>query len=296
MAENNGYQYSIAWFDFSFANQGKVSPTHTALFMWFIELNNRMGWADNFASPASSAMSAIGVKSYASYKKAFDDLVNFGFIKVVVASKNQYQACIIALSKNNKALNKANSKALDKAIANHTECFNERFEEKQQSTIESIVQSTIESKCNINKPQTINLKQVVTVDDVVTDAAENFEEKISEEKKFEYIPDESYIDEEEYSAAVEVLKKNILFMHIQQKNRKSEKETLDLFRVFYEQKTGFSELKGKTAIDVIKNFFYWVPKYLVSESKTAPNQAQTSKIETQVRQAQERRAARQNIN
>ena len=295
MAGNNGYQYSRAWFDFAFANQGMVSPTHTALYMWFIELNNRMGWADNFASPASSAMSAIGVKSYASYKKAFDDLVNFGFVKIIVASKNQYQACVIALSKNNKAVNKANNKALDKAIANHVECFNECFEEKQQSTIESTLQSTIESKCNINKPQTINLKQVVIVDDVDADAAENFEEKISEEKKLEYIQ-ETYIDEEEYAAAVDVLQKNIIFTHIQQKNRKTEKETLDLFRVFYEVKTGFNELKGKTAIDVIKNFFYWVPKHLLSESKNNTVKASTSKIEAQVMQAQERRAARRNIN
>lgn len=115
MKELNGYQLSRAWFDFCFENQDKVNPTHTAMYLWFIELNNRMGWVEKFASPASQTMAATGVKSYNTYKKIFNDLVGWGFVIEVKKSENQYQACIIALSKFDKSLDKS----LDKSVMNH---------------------------------------------------------------------------------------------------------------------------------------------------------------------------------
>lgn len=129
----SGYELSRAWFDFAFENQDILTPSHTAMYSWFIELNNRMGWVYKFASPASQTMAAIGLKSYNTYKKIFDDLVNFGFVKMIVESKNQYTACVIALSKNNKA----HDKALDKALMKHV---------TKQS------ESTIQSIDSINKP------------------------------------------------------------------------------------------------------------------------------------------------
>lgn len=113
--EGNGYVLSRLWFDFCFENVALVNPNHSAMFMWFVELNNRLGWVEKFASPASQTMAAIGMKSYNTYKKTFDDLVNWGFVKLVKASKNQWTASIIALSKNDKARNKA----LDKALTMH---------------------------------------------------------------------------------------------------------------------------------------------------------------------------------
>jgi len=131
--QHNGYNYTRSWFDFSFENPDKVNPNHTALFCWLIELNNRMGWATNFASPATQSMAAIGVSSYNTYKKTFDDLVKFGFVKVIKPSINQYQASIIALSN----FDKARNKALDKALARHALKH---------------LQGTGESTCDIIKP------------------------------------------------------------------------------------------------------------------------------------------------
>lgn len=145
--ENNGYFYSRLWFDFSFENNDIITPTHTAMYLWFVELNNRMGWSEKFASPASQTMAAIGLKSYNTYKKIFDELVKFGFIIVVTASKNQYSACIVALSK----FDKAHNKALDKALTKH---MTKQSESTHQSTDSIVKQETI--KIKNKEPQTLD--------------------------------------------------------------------------------------------------------------------------------------------
>lgn len=60
-------------------------------------------------------MDAISIKSYNTFIKTLNELVDFGFIKIIEKSKNQYSSNIIALSK----FNKADNKALDKAITKH---------------------------------------------------------------------------------------------------------------------------------------------------------------------------------
>ncbi len=100
------------------------------------------------------AKEAIGIRSYTTYKKTLDDLVLFGFIKIIEVSKNQYSSNIIALIENNKALDKADSKALDKALQKH---LIKQVESTQQSNSSINKQETIEQ---LNKEQiTINLKK-----------------------------------------------------------------------------------------------------------------------------------------
>jgi len=145
----NGYDLSRIWFDWCFENQEKIKPNHTALYFFIVEHNNRMGWVTNFGLPTTMAKDAIGISSYNTYINTLNDLVEWGFIKMVQKSKNQYSSNIIALSKNDKALNKA----LDKALIKHS---------TKQS--ESIVQSidSINKQIN-NKPlnqETINKETV----------------------------------------------------------------------------------------------------------------------------------------
>lgn len=129
----NSYELYRNFFDWCFENPHKVTPSHVAIYCFSVEHCNRLGWKTNFGLPTTMVMEAVGIKSYNTYIKCFNDLVQFGFIKLVEKSKNQYSANIIALSKFNKALDKA----LDKAMIKH--------KGKQR---ESIVQS-IDS---INKP------------------------------------------------------------------------------------------------------------------------------------------------
>jgi hypothetical protein len=144
----NSYELSRNFFDWCFENPEKVNVNHIAIYFFAIEHCNRLGWKTKFGFPSQMTMEALGIKSYNTYIKAFNDLVEFGFIDLVEKSRNQYSANIIALSNFNKATNKA----LDKAFIKHT---------TKQS--ESTYQSTSESNYSINKQITIepfNQKQL----------------------------------------------------------------------------------------------------------------------------------------
>jgi len=122
----NSYELSRKWFDWSFENPEKISPNHSALYFFAIEHCNRLGWRRKFGFPTEMAKDAIGIKSYNTYIKALNDLVEWGFIEMIERSKNQYSSNIIALSNFDKAIDKA----LDKAIAKATK--------KQDESIDSI--------------------------------------------------------------------------------------------------------------------------------------------------------------
>jgi hypothetical protein len=111
------FKLSRNWFDWCFENSEKINPNHSALYFFCIEHCNRMGWKEKFGFPMEMAKDAIGIKNYRTYSKTFQDLVNWGFIKLIEKSKNQYSANVIAIVENTKA----NTKALDKAIQKHSQ-------------------------------------------------------------------------------------------------------------------------------------------------------------------------------
>lgn len=117
----NGYELSRKWFDWSFENPEKISPNHSALYFFAIEHCNRLGWREKFGFPTEMAKDAIGIKSYTTYIKTLNDLVEWGFIKMIQRSKNQYSSNIIALSNFDKALDKALDKAISKHVLKHDE-------------------------------------------------------------------------------------------------------------------------------------------------------------------------------
>jgi len=131
----NGYELSRAWFDFCFENPELIKPNHTALYFFAIEHCNRLGWKEKFGFPSQMAMEALGIKNWRTYSKCLNELVEFGFIKMIETSKNQYSSNIIAIVKTTKAT----TKALDKALQKH--------DTKQGQSIDSIVkQETIEQE------------------------------------------------------------------------------------------------------------------------------------------------------
>lgn len=116
----NGYVLSRFYFDWAFEHPNENNPTMTALYFFIVEINNRLGWKKEFNITPRECMEAIGVSSYNTYKKNFDNLVKYGFVVIVKRSANQYQANIIALSKFDKADNNPCNKALDKALIEHS--------------------------------------------------------------------------------------------------------------------------------------------------------------------------------
>ena len=112
----NSYELSRNWFNYCFDNPEKVKPSHTAVYFFSIEHCNRLGWKEKFGFPSQMVMEAVGIKNWRTYSKVLNDLVDFGFIKMIEISKNQYSSNIIAIVKNTKAP----TKALDKALQKHS--------------------------------------------------------------------------------------------------------------------------------------------------------------------------------
>lgn len=121
------YSLSRNFWDYSFENPENIKPNHIAMYFFAIEHCNRLGWKQKFGFPTTMVMDAISIKSYNTFIKTLNDLVDYGFIKMVEKSKNQYSSNIIALSK----ICKANDKALDKAIIKHST-------KQSESTVQSI--------------------------------------------------------------------------------------------------------------------------------------------------------------
>lgn len=111
----NSYELSRNFFDWCFENPEKISPNHTAIYFFALEHQNRLGGKEKFGFPSQMAMEALGIKKHQTYIKYFNELIDFGFIKLVEKSKNQYSANIISISQ---AIPKK-GKALDKALIKH---------------------------------------------------------------------------------------------------------------------------------------------------------------------------------
>ena len=113
MKANNGYSYSRAWFDFAF-DSTEVKPVHTALFFWIVELNNRLGWKEQFGLPTMVTMEGLSIGNKRTYLAALNDLCTWGFVEIVSESKNQYNSTLIKLCCGKKATAKVT--ALDTAM------------------------------------------------------------------------------------------------------------------------------------------------------------------------------------
>ena len=154
----NSYDLSRKWFDWTFENPERINTNHTALYFFIIEHCNRVGWKEKFGLPTTMAKEAIGIRSYNTYINTLNDLVQFGFVKLIEKSKNQYSSNIVALSN----FNKAPDKALDKAMIKHGTKQHESIDSiNKQETKEQIyipeftefLQFAIEQISNIDKDE-----------------------------------------------------------------------------------------------------------------------------------------------
>ena len=136
----NGYNLLRAWFNYKFENPDKVRAVHSELFCYIVDLWNRLGQKDKFNLPTFNTMELLGMGSRNTYYKAIKDLEDFGFIKTITKSENQYNSRVIAISK----IKQAPIQALD------------------QATIQADIQAPIQAESTyINKKQkTINNKGI----------------------------------------------------------------------------------------------------------------------------------------
>lgn len=146
------FNLSRNWFNFCFENPEKIKPNHTALYFFCIEHCNRLGWKEKFGLPTGMAKEAIGIHSYKTYITTLHELIDWGFIKLIDKSKNQYSSNIITLVH----FDKKRDQSLDKAMIKHGICSGKKGESTYQSIGESTYQSTGESIDSIDIP--INIK------------------------------------------------------------------------------------------------------------------------------------------
>jgi hypothetical protein len=123
----NGYNLIRDWYNFKFENPSKVKAIHSDFYCYLIDRWNRLGQKQEFGLPTSVTMESLGIGSYNTYKKTLQDLIDFGFIKLVTESKNQYQSKVIALSKNDKASTKALDEATTKATTKATDTIDKQY-------------------------------------------------------------------------------------------------------------------------------------------------------------------------
>ena len=114
----NSYKLTKVFFAWALENPEQINPNLAALYFYAIELCNSLGWKPKFTILTGQAMASIGIKSYHTYIKAFNELEKAGFIEVVTRSRNQYTANIIALSYFAEAQDEAPIKASEEADEN----------------------------------------------------------------------------------------------------------------------------------------------------------------------------------
>ena len=143
----NSFELSRTFFNFTFENPEKIKPIHSAIYFFAIEHCNRLGDREKFGFPSQMTMEAIGVKNYQTYGKALKDLEDWGFIKFIERSKNQYSANIITIVATTKN-DKARGKALDKATLKH----DAKHDVKQTQSTVSINKPLNQETKEPNKP------------------------------------------------------------------------------------------------------------------------------------------------
>lgn len=147
----NSYELSRSWFDFAFENPEKITPSHAAIYFFAIEHCNRLGWKEKFGFPTLMAMEATGIKKNVTYIKYLNDLIDWGFIKLIEKSKNQYSSNVISL----KSAIPKKGKALDIAMVKHS---GKQINSEGESEGESEGISEGVGDGSINKP--INIEQL----------------------------------------------------------------------------------------------------------------------------------------
>ena len=136
----NGYNLHRAWYNFVFDNPGIVRTQHTSLYLFIVETCNRLGWKRNFGLPTNHAMEGSSIGNYQTFRKTFDDLIKWGFIKLVQKSTNQYSANVVALC-NTEA---AKGSAMDRALMNQCNSTEDIVKPQTSKTLNNKKMSEIE--------------------------------------------------------------------------------------------------------------------------------------------------------
>ena len=217
----NGYNLIRDWYNFKFENPSKVKAIHSDFYCYLIDRWNRLGQKNEFGLPTSVTMESLGIGSYNTYKKTLNDLIDFGFIKVVSESKNQHQSKVIALSKNDKATDKALDEANNKAIYKATDTI---IKQKNKETKE-LYRSFAHLSISIDEFKKLEIDYTKQQIDNALDSIENY--KDNKKYKSLYLTCKNWLSKEpkkhevnQYKTGDQILYENVMRQMEQMKNTK----------------------------------------------------------------------------
>ena len=165
----NGYDLTRQWFDFAF-EKPECKVQHTAIYCWIVELNNRMGWKEQFGLPSQATIEGLSIGDKRTYLNALRDIAEWGFIEIVQEAKNQFQSCIIKIC--HSEITPAPTTALDTALL------------RQNS-------DTTHSRTPIDKPLNKETKKPINIDfEVFYEAYGKKVDKDKASKKWHTLSDE----------------------------------------------------------------------------------------------------------
>jgi hypothetical protein len=110
------FDYFNGFWDWAQNNPEKVNPNNTSIYFYFLSVANELKWRSSFGLSSTQIMNGIGIKSYKTYKKHLDELVENGLILITKESKNQYQCNEFALVNFTEAHTKARPKHVPKQV------------------------------------------------------------------------------------------------------------------------------------------------------------------------------------
>ncbi len=168
----NGYNLIRAWYNFKFDNQDKVRHVHSDFYCYLVDQWNRLGQKESFGLPTSVTMQCLGIGSYNTYKKALNDLIDFGFLILVKDSKNDHHSKIVALSKIDKATDKALDKATAKAVDKASDEPTDKATDKATDTIVKQINKGTKEQINKGTKESSVLLSAIPTDLVLNENEE----------------------------------------------------------------------------------------------------------------------------
>jgi hypothetical protein len=87
----NYFEQIKNFYSILFEGKHKILPTHTALYMFLLNQNNRLLWAEWFKCPLDIAMVGAQIRSRTTYYKTLNELVSFGLIEYI-KGRNDFAA------------------------------------------------------------------------------------------------------------------------------------------------------------------------------------------------------------
>ena len=180
MAEKNGYRFSRQWFDFAFENPDRASTAHATIYFWLIELNNRLGWKERFGVPTYHSMEACSIRSYKTFQKCFQDLVEWGFLVLHQKATNNHTANIIELV----IFTDSITDSLTKSITN---CVPTELQTQDILTdqVSAVINKPINHKPKNYKPTNDNLALFTKINIPFEDFWNLYDKKVGEKQKLE---------------------------------------------------------------------------------------------------------------